>query len=243
MNKPVIILVKPQLGENIGMVTRAVWNCALPELRLVDPRKGWLNDHTLKAAAGAEHRIEDIKVFNTTQEATADLNYIFATTARRRRMEKPIVTPKTAADYMVQHSENKVGILFGRERFGLDNEDVGLANSILEIPLNPEYCSLNLAQAVLLVAYEWYQKGVTSDIEPRKYQQPLAKKEEIYGFYNHLEGELDKAKFFLPLDKKPRMIRNLRNIFERIGLTHQDVQTLRGVITALTRSYLRNKKK
>lgn len=242
MNKPVIILIKPQLGENIGMVTRAVWNCALPELRLVDPREGWLNDHTLRASAGAEERVHHIKVFKTTREAIADLDYVFATTVRRRRMEKPIVTPKMAADYMTQHQENKVGVLFGRERFGLDNEDVGLANSILEIPLNPEYCSLNLAQAVLLVAYEWYQQGIRSDIEPRKYQQPLASKEEIHGFYDHMENELDEAKFFLPVDKRPRMIRNLRNIFERIGLTHQDVQTMRGVITALTRSYLKKKK-
>lgn len=234
--KPAIILVEPQLGENIGMVTRAMWNCGLTDLRLVKPRDHWLNEHTIKAAAGADYRVKDAKVFNSTEEAIADLEWVFATTARPRSMEKKVGDAKEAADYMVQNANQKMGILFGRERFGLHNDDIALANTIIEIPLNPEYCSLNLAQAVLLCSYEYHQAQLEMP-EPEEnpgITNPPVSKKNLINFFEHMEEELDKTGFFLPKEKRPKMVRNLRNMFQHMPLSEQDVRTLRGVISALT---------
>lgn len=236
MHQPAIILVEPQLGENIGMVTRAMWNCSLEDLRLVKPRDRWLNEHTIKSAAGAGEKIKNIRVFNSTEEAIADLKWVFATTARQRSMEKKVLTAKQAVDEMYTNPDEKMGILFGRERFGLHNDDIALANAIIEIPLNPEYCSLNLAQAVLLCAYEWYQRENKTETHPPEtgLTNPVASKENMVNFFEHLEEELDKTNFFLPEEKKPKMVRNLRNMFQHMRLSEQDVRTLRGVISALT---------
>jgi len=234
--KPAIILIDPQLGENIGMVARAMWNCCLDDLRLVRPREHWLNEHTLKAAAGAEHRLHETKIFSTTKEAIADLHWVFATTARPRDMEKAVNTPKEATNYMVQNSTQKMGIIFGRERSGLQNDDIALANTIIEIPLNAEYCSLNLAQAVLVCAYEYHQTELTFSeaIKTKKPSPPPACKENLINFFEHLETELYKTDFLLPIEKRAKMVRNLRNIFQHIPLSEQDIRTLRGVISALT---------
>ena len=234
--KPAIILIEPQLGENIGMVTRAMWNCALTDLRLVRPRDHWLNEHTIKSAAGAGHRVKEVKVFDTTKEAIADLEWVFATTARQRNMEKKVATPKQAADHMIENPHQKMGILFGRERFGLHNDDITLANAIIEIPLNPEYCSLNLAQAVLVCSYEYHQAQLITPppTETTGMTNPPVSKENLINFFEHLEEELDKANFFFPEEKRPKMTRNLRNMFQHTPLSEQDVRTLRGVISALT---------
>lgn len=233
--KPAIILVDPQLGENIGMVARAMWNCELTDLRLVRPRDHWLNEHTIKAAAGAGERVKEARVFESTEEAIADLEWVYATTARQRSMEKLIRTRQTVK-HMSENASQKMGILFGRERFGLHNDDIALANAIIEVPLNPEYPSLNLAQAVLVCAYEWYQETLEKP-EPKTLEgltNPPATKENLVNFFEHLEEELDKTSFFLPAEKRPKMVRNLRNMFQHMPLSEQDVRTLRGVISALT---------
>lgn len=234
--KPAIILIDPQLGENIGMVARAMKNCELCDLRLVRPRIHWLNEHTIKAAAGAGEDVQKATVFNTTKEAIADLDWVFATTARPRDMEKKVVTPNQAALHIKKNPEQKVGILFGKERAGLDNDDIALANRIIEIPLNPEYSSLNLAQAVLICTYEWYQREKSTRVYKTNHgiTNTPAPKEDLINLFEHLERELDKTDFFLPQDKKPRMVRNLRSMFQHIPLSTQDVRTLRGVVSALT---------
>jgi tRNA/rRNA methyltransferase len=234
--KPAIILIDPQLGENIGMVARAMKNCGLCDLRLVRPRTHWLNEHTIKAAAGAGEDVQKARIFDTTKDAIKDLDWVFATTARQRGMEKRVVTPKQAAQHAKDHPEQAIGILFGKERAGLDNDDIALANRIIEIPLNPEYTSLNLAQAVLICAYEWYQmsQDTISYEQDHGITNALAPKEDLINFFEHLEGALDKTDFFLPKEKRPKMVRNLRNMFQHMPLSAQDVRTLRGVISALT---------
>lgn len=233
--RPAIILVDPQLGENIGMTARAMLNCGLYDLRLVRPREHWLNEHTIKAAAGAGSHVQKAKIFQTTKEAIADLEWVFATTARPRGMEKRVVTPRQAAAHMKKNMTQKTGILFGKERAGLHNDDISLANRIIEIPLNSEYASLNLAQAVLICSYEWYQALETRSFKKDEGITNIpAPKGDLIHLFDHLEQELDKTDFFLPLEKRPRMIRNLRNIFQHIPLSVQDVRTLRGVVSALT---------
>ena len=236
---PAIILVGAQLGENIGTVARAMLNFGLTDLRLVSPRPGWQMERAIKASAGAEALIENHRLFDTVGEATADLGYVAATTARQRDMVKPVVTPAAMAGAMrARQSENhpQSGILFGCERTGLDNDDISLADAICSVPLNPDFSSLNLAQAVLLMGYEWFQ---TADATPREqfelHDARPATRGEINAMFAHLESALDAAGFLAPPDKKPAMARNIRNIFNRSTLTEQDVQTLRGIVNALLR--------
>ena len=236
---PAIILVGAQLGENIGTVARAMLNFGLTDLRLVSPRPGWQTERAIKASAGAEALIENHHLFDTVAEATADLGYVVATTARQRDMVKPVVTPAAMASAMrARQSEHypQSGILFGCERTGLDNDDISLADAICSVPLNPDFSSLNLAQAVLLMAYEWFQ---TADATPSEqlelHDARPAKRGEINAMFEHLESALDAAGFLAPPEKKPAMARNIRNIFNRSALTEQDVQTLRGIVNALLR--------
>ena len=236
---PAIILVGAQLGENIGTVARAMLNFGLTDLRLVSPRPGWQMERALKASAGAEALIENHRLFDTVGEATADLGYVAATTARQRDMVKPVVTPAAMASAMrARRSENhpQSGILFGCERTGLDNDDISLADVICSVPLNPDFSSLNLAQAVLLMGYEWFQ---AADATPREqfelHDARPATRGEINAMFAHLESALDAAGFLAPPEKKPAMARNIRNIFNRSALTEQDVQTLRGIFNALLR--------
>ncbi len=234
---PVVVLVDPQLGENIGACARAMMNFNLAELRLVRPRGDWPNHKAINTASGAESILHAAKVFSTTAEATADLNRLYATTARSRDMVKPCLTPKELATDVRDAAVRGVrsGLLFGRERSGLDNEDVALADAIVTVPANPAHASLNLAQAVLLIGYEWFQVAADADSirRTRKGATP-ATREELQGLFDHLEGELDKAGFLRPLEKRPRMVRNIRNIFSRASLTDQEVRTLRGIIVSLT---------
>ena len=237
---PAVILVAPQLGENIGTAARAMLNFGLSDLRLVRPRDGWPNERANAAASGADLVIERARLFDTTAEAVADLDYVVATTARSRDMVKPILTPETAARQMREAfaEGGQGGLLFGPERTGLENDDVALADAIMMVPVNPAFASLNLAQCVLLMSYEWFKSGDDTEGERIEYLQTRpAKKEELVGFFEHLEGELDRFGFLKPPEKRPSMVRNLRNMFQRAGLTEQEVRTLRGVVASLTRRY------
>lgn len=233
---PTVILVKPQMGENIGAAARAMYNFGLTSLRLVAPRDGWPNEKAVTMASGADVVIEGTRVFETVADAIGDLHAVWATTARDRHMIKPVVTAAEAAANMRTQSVagQKVGILFGGERAGLHNDDVALADTILTIPVNPAFASLNLAQAVLLVSYEWFRHADSTpavDLDLRRTYP--ASREDLIMFFEHLERELDAVGFLFPPEKRPAMVRNLRNMWHRVELTYQDVQTLRGIIVAL----------
>ena len=236
---PAIILVGAQLGENIGTVARAMLNFGLSDLRLVSPRPGWQMERAIKASAGAEALIENHRLYDTVGAATTDLGYVVATTARQRDMVKPVVTPAAMATTMrarQSDSDLQSGILFGCERTGLDNDDISMADAICSVPLNPDFSSLNLAQAVLLMGYEWFQSGDTTPDETLDLHDARpATRGEINAMFDHLESALDAAGFLAPPEKKPAMARNIRNIFNRSALTEQDVQTLRGIVNALLR--------
>jgi len=234
---PAIVLVQPQLGENIGMAARAMLNCGLTDLRLVKPRDGWPNDDAVAASADAQLVIENTRVYQTTSDAIADLELVFATTARPRDMTKRVVTPGQATDELHQFMSagGKAGVLFGRESKGLINDDVVLADAVLSVPLNPAFSSLNLAQAVYTVGYEWIRSGdqtLASEISYPKDTQP-GNKLQLRHLFEHLESELEDSGFLRTPEKRPTMVRNLRNMLGRAGLTDQEIRTLRGVITAL----------
>ncbi len=240
---PAIILVRPQLAENIGMVARAMGNFALADLRLVAPRDGWpqktrLKKGAVQAASGASGILQGAKLFDSVEAAIADLNFVYATTARTREMVKPVFVPDAAmVDTLnrVQRSQS-VGILFGPERTGLDNEDVALADAVLSFPVNPQFSSLNLAQAVLLVGYEWYKlaTGNRANIQMEG-DAPPAKRETLLAFFTYLETELEAAGYFPQDEKRGIILRNLLNIFHRTALSEQDVRSLRGAVRGLVR--------
>ena len=219
------------------MVARAMLNCGLGELRLVRPRDGWPSETAVAAAAGADKVLEAAGLYDTTAQAVADLDLVHAATVRPRDMIKPTLTPKRAAAEMRRHAAKggSPGVLFGPEAVGLANDDVALADAIVTAPLNPEFASLNLAQAVMLVGYEWFRAGDTTP--ERRMTLPAtrpATKAELMGLFEHLEGELDESGFLRVREKRPIMVRNLRNLLQRAGLTEQEVRTLRGVIASLT---------
>jgi tRNA/rRNA methyltransferase len=224
------------LGENIGTAARAMLNFGLTDLRLVRPRDDWPNEYAVKAASGATQVLDGARVFASTAEAIADLHHVFATTARPRDMLKATLTPAQLAATLGELEPGRAGVLFGPERAGLDNDDVALAEALVEVPVNPAFASLNLAQAVLLVAYECAR---TSQIEKAPEVPPgrtrPANRDELIAFFEHLEGELDESGFLYPLEKRPTMVRNIRNLFQRAGLMEQEVRTLRGVVSALVR--------
>jgi len=233
---PIIILVEPQLGENIGAAARAMGNFGLKELRLVKPRQGWPNDRAKVMAAGADAILAGVQLFDTVEAAIADCTVVLATTARAHDQAKPVVGAGEAAQLMTTDLARgeKVAILFGRERNGLENDEVALADRIITLPVNPAFASLNLAQAVVIVAYEYFKQATAGALPftmPEK--SPQAGKEQLGAFFATLERELEKVEFFRPPEKRETMVINLRNIFNRIALTQQDVQTLHGVIAAL----------
>lgn len=236
---PAVILVQPQMGENIGTAARAMLNFGLTELRLVSPRDGWPNERARAVSSGADVVIDRAALFASTEKAVGDLDYVIATTARHRDMMKPVMTPETAAAKLreVIAGGGKAGVLFGPERTGLTNDDVVLADAILMAPVNPAFASINLAQAVLLIGYEWFK---AADVTPAERMDYLATrpatKEELLGFFEHLERELDRFGFLKPIEKRPSMIRNIRNLFQRAGMTEQEVRTFRGIVASLTRS-------
>jgi tRNA/rRNA methyltransferase len=233
---PVVILVEPQLGENIGMAARAMGNFALTRLRIVNPRDGWPNIAAQRAAAGADHILSSAELFDTLPEAVADLDLVFATTARAHDQAKPVVGPEAAAREIVAHvgSGGGAGILFGRERAGLTNEEVALANRIVTFPVNPGFASLNLAQAVLLMGYEWFKLSTAGALPfamPERSER--ASQHQMQAFFDNLVRELDKVEFLRPREKRETMLVNLRNIFTRMDPTKQDMHTLHGVVMAI----------
>jgi tRNA/rRNA methyltransferase len=233
---PAIILVEPQLGENIGAVARAMLNCALVDLRLVRPRDGWPNPKAAAAASGADIVLERARLFDSVEAAIADLARLYATSARPREMVKPVLTPRRVAVEIRAAAARgeRVGLLFGPERAGLSNDHLALADAMVLAPLNPAFASLNLAQAVLLLGYEWYQAGKKSPARTLPLgRSPIAAKAELVGLFGHLEGALDRSGFLRNAEKRPTMVRNIRNMLDRAGLTRQEVRTLRGIVASL----------
>ncbi|NNJ75910.1 MAG: RNA methyltransferase [Anderseniella sp.] len=255
--KPAVVLVNPQLGENIGTAARAMANFALEELHIVEPRDGWPNERALSASSGAVRLIEQARLHDTCKQALEPFNRVYATTARPRGMTMQVMTPQEAAADM--HTRigkgERVAIMFGRERWGLNNDEVSLADVIITAPVDPEFASINIAQAVLLVGYEWYKPiaatlgmgtgelpAMTGSGLKIRGDEGLASKQDLHGFFDHLETELETAGFFKSAAMRPGMMRNLRNMFQRIELTLQEIRTLRGVIASLTRTHLRPRK-
>jgi tRNA/rRNA methyltransferase len=233
---PAIVLVAPQLGENIGAAARAMLNGGLTDLRLVRPREPWPNPRALAAASGADAVVASARLFDTVADAVADLSRLYASTARPRDMVKPVLTPREAAAQMRALAPGGAGcgILFGPERTGLDNDDVAIADAVLTVPLNPAYASLNLGQAVMLVSYEWYQGGLeTPPLARFDRGQSPATRGQLHDLFRHLEDELDATGFLQLPHMRPVMVRSLRNILTRAQLTAQEARTLHGVITAL----------
>lgn len=237
---PVVVLDRPQLGENIGMCARAMKNCGLSELRLVAPRDGWPGAAASAAASGADEILAGARLFDSIPRAVADTGRVYATSARPRDMVKPVLTAKqAAAEIRAAAGEARVALLFGPERTGLDNEALTLADALVAVPLNPGFTSLNLAQAVLLIGYEWWQ---AADPTPARRLalgagagRP-ATKEELQNFYGRLEAALDAAGFFSVPEKRPTVVRNIRNIFARAAPTTGEVDTLHGILSALIKT-------
>jgi tRNA/rRNA methyltransferase len=233
---PVVVLVEPQLGENIGMAARAMGNFGLTRLRIVNPRDGWPNVHAQRAASGADHILDRVELFDTVVEAVADCTLLFATTARAHDQAKPVVAPDAAAREISAEiaGGGNVAILFGRERYGLQNEEVALADRIITFPVNPAFASLNLAQAVLLIGYEWFKlatQGALPFAMPERSER--ASQHQMQAFFDNLVRELDRVEFLRPPEKRETMLVNLRNIFSRMEPTKQDMHTLHGVVMAI----------
>jgi tRNA/rRNA methyltransferase len=234
---PIIVLVEPQLGENIGAAARVMANFGLSRLRLVNPRDGWPNVQARRSASGADRILDDTKVYQTVEAAIADCTFVLATTARAHDQAKPVLGPAEAAAVTAPQAAagENVAVLFGRERYGLENAEVALADRVVTYPVNPAFASLNLAQAVAIIAYEWFKLttgGTLPFAMPQKSE--AARKEQIQAFFANLERELDRIEYFRPLHKRATMLVNLRNIFARMQPTQQDVQTLHGVVMALS---------
>ncbi len=241
---PAIILCEPQLGENIGTTARAMANFGLWDLRLVNPRDGWPNEKAVAAASRADHVIERVRVFATVEEAIADLSMVLATTARQRDLQKPVYGPEEAAQRVVGHIDTgaAAGILFGREKWGLYNEEISLADAIVTFPVEAAFASLNIAQAVLLMSYEWRQQADKGEVLPFSGGlDPAAPRDELLGLFGHLEETLDRTGFFKTDDKRPTMVNNLRAVFTRAGMTSQEIRTFRGVISSIDRAHLRQR--
>ncbi|KPQ08454.1 MAG: tRNA/rRNA methyltransferase LasT [Rhodobacteraceae bacterium HLUCCA12] len=235
---PIMVLVRPQMGENIGAAARAMLNFGLEHMRLVGPRDGWPNPAAVAMASGAGPVLDHAGVFADLPGALADCDYVYATTARARGLVKPVLTPEAAMDEAraLIGAGKRVAVLFGPERAGLENEDVARANAIVTIPVNPAFYSLNLAQGVLLLAYEWIRRtGDTPLRQDGLAGTDFASAEEVEKLGDHLEDRLDAAGFFFPTQKAPGMKLNLRNMLTRWGLTRAEVQTLHGILRQLVR--------
>jgi tRNA/rRNA methyltransferase len=244
---PAVILMEPQLADNIGMVARACANFGLDALRLVNPRDGWPNEKARIAASGANYILDDADVYPTLDAAIGDLTWVCATTARQRDLRKPVLTPEQAVAELrlrINRGE-RCGMLFGRERNGLETAEVASADAIVMIPVNSRFASLNLAQAVLILGYEWMRGSAEASLgRVTNYEEPIAAgfnigadrpatKAELLGLFEHLEGELLRLGFFNPEQKRPTMTRNLRTMLTRMQPTEQEIRTLRGIVATL----------
>lgn len=242
---PVIILVEPQLGENIGMVARAMANFGLGKLRIVKPRDGWPNDKARAASSGAVAVIDAVQVYDSLREAIADLKFIYATTARPRDMIKPVIGPMEAAKTIRTHldADQPCGLLFGRERWGLNNDEIAISDAIVTFPVNPGFASLNIAQAVLLMSYEWMKTsgGERSEKAFDATEVERASRHDLAALIDHLEKALDEADYFHPPEKRERMLQNLNAIFIHAGLSEPEIRTLHGVIASLERRWMKGR--
>lgn len=232
-SSPIIILVRPQLGENIGKAARAMLNFGLTEMRLVVPRDGWPNPAAGPAASGADIVLANAKVFDTLAEATADINHVYATTVRKRGVTKPVLTPEAAVNEMVK-APGRNAILFGAERSGLESDEVNVARTIITVPINPDFGSLNLAQAVILCAYEW-SKHQSLASPPKTDLDPPASQFELDGMIEQIDSMLEPYGYFKPADRAHVTRRTLRNLFSKPGWNSLEVRTLRGVFTTLAK--------
>jgi tRNA/rRNA methyltransferase len=239
VNGPAIVLVEPQLGENIGAAARAMANFGLGDLRLVAPRDGWPNDKARASASRADHVLDAAQLFQSTPAAVADLQFVLATSARNRGLPKAVMGPREAVAELRARAAagQKSGLLFGRERWGLTNEEIAAADAIVTFPVNPAFASLNIAQAVLLMSYEWMSAGLDGTLparsESRTIDRAPAPKAELDGLMEHLVGALEPTGYFRSPTKKPTMIHNLRAMFHRAGFTEPETRVFRGVIAAL----------
>ena len=246
---PAVILMEPQLPDNIGMVARAMANFGLDELRLVSPRDGWPQEKARIAASGANYIIDDAAAYPSLDAAVGDLNWVAATTARQRDLRKPILTPEQAVAEAQRRiaAGQRCGFLFGRERNGLETAEVANADAVVMIPVNSRFASLNLAQAVLIHGYEWMKRSGDASLgRVTTYERPVeaglrlggdrpANKEELLGFFQHLESELERLGFFNPPDKRTKVVDNVRSMFTRLGATEHEVRTLRGIVATLAK--------
>lgn len=232
---PVVVLVEPQLGENIGAAARVMANFGLSRLRLVAPKQAWPNSKARMMAAGADRVLDAAELFDDLTSAIADCTYVAACTARAHDQAKPVLAPEAVAATLAPRvaGGETVAIVFGRERNGLENDEVGLADAICTFPVNPAFASLNLAQAVALVSYEWFKRAGTGLPFTMPVKSQPAPKEQIHAFFADLERELERVEFFRPAEKRETMTINLRNIFARMQPTRQDIQTLHGVVMAI----------
>ena len=228
---PVIVLVRPQLGENIGKAARAMLNFGLLDLRMVAPRDGWPNPSAGPAAAGADLVLERAQVFATTAEAVADCAHVHATTVRKRGVTKPVLTPEEAARQVVSEP-GRSAYLFGPERSGLETDDIALARTIVTVPINPEFGSLNLAQAVILCAYEW-SKHRDLTMPTVEDQLPPAPQEDLEGMIAQLDAMLEPKGYFMPQSRADATRRTLRSMLTKPGWNHLEIRTFRGVLSSL----------
>lgn len=236
--QPLFVLVHPQMGENIGGAARAMWNFGLDRMGIVAPRDGWPNQKAVAMASGAGRLLDQALLADTTARAVADCSYVFATTARARDLTKPVMTPERAMEHAraLSASGQKVAVLFGPERAGLENEDVALADAIISVPVNPDFASLNLAQCVLLTAYEWNRRGTIVTPEVMKFAgTEYANKLDVEKLGDHFEQRLGDAGFFFPQSKAEGMKLNLRNMWSRLALTRADVQAFHGMLRQMVR--------
>ena len=236
--QPGFVLVRPQMGENIGGAARAMWNFGLDRMRIVAPRDGWPNQKAVAMASGAGRLLDEAMLAENTAEAVADCAYVYATTARQRGLTKPVFSPEGAmADAARRIAQGeRVAVLFGPERAGLENDDIARANAIISVPVNPEFASLNLAQCVLLTGYEWQRQVAEithQSVEMAK--TDWANQAETEALMTHYEERLEQAGFFFPEDKAPAMKTNLRNMWSRMALTRADVQMLHGILRQMVR--------
>ena len=229
---PAIVLVRPQLGENIGKAARAMLNFGLTDLRLVAPRDGWPNPAAGPAASGADIVLEQARVYNSVAEAVGDCVHVYATTVRKRGLVVPVVTPEVAARE-IRAQQEPSAILFGAERSGLETEEVAIAGKILTVPINPEFRSLNLAQAVILVAYEWSKQGDVVIPTEGDEREPPATQAQLEGLIGQLDASLDAAGYFYPPDRTPATRNTIRTLLTKAQWSNREVQALRGMIRAL----------
>lgn len=236
--QPAFVLVRPQMGENIGAAARAMWNFSLDRMRLVAPRDGWPNPKADAMASGAGRLLDEAQLFGTTADALADCSYVFATTARQRGLTKPVHSPESAMKLAAEKiaAGEKVAVLFGPERAGMENDDIARANAIINVPVNPAFGSLNLAQCVLLTAYEWQRQVAEIEHERTDMARTVwATQGETEALAQHYEDQLTEAGFFFPPEKVGSMKVNLRNMWSRMALTRADVQMLHGVLRQMVR--------